>query len=722
MVNIFSPLYRHISDFINKYEIIFLVLIFVGLSLFYFLSNKEYSGPAYLSDEIGYLTKAIYFAGHEVDAASSWHAGYALIISPLFAFINDTRQVWSGIVAINSLLFSSSVILIYFLTKISLGVKRVGLLLLASIVVGLYPAMAVMSGYAFSSSLILFMFSLSLLLLVKSKLEFGKSLTAFAFITGFLYWVHPTSIAPIAVSIAMFVFLAILKSKKRYLWLILPVVALPAVYQLIISPHLLTAMTPEGLSYTTHYEQSLPSIHRLTEPGYLKRTGAMFLGQTSYVLVATLGLFAVGFTAVDGFIKGFFSHKMKKRYVNRMISNNSATIAFVYVVPVVLLTALVGSAMFANSYDVLGVHYWIYGRYTETMLIPLLGILLLSKIGYKTLTRGMLVLVSGSLVLNYLVTDKTTDLGYINLINTQAFWPQSLIAETDILLWFAVAVLASVLMFFVFRFSKTLSYIVFAVVYVFCINHQLAWHTEIVEGYSRPSAVAEYVNDNFKDDDCVGFDNLNGRRTEKIERFELYSFYMYRFDFRRMEFADWANNCSGIYLTFDKDKAEWVSESDEYEIVGVEIPTYLYVIGKKGSAAENARFYKEETGFMADNKDNYTITAESMRNYTDIGYYEDGELIARGDKGFLLYGPAFALEKGSYELELDISGLGYEDNVRVDVVTNYGASKYLDKRIVSNGGRLIFNLNKNVLDLEVRISVGAGTEVSFKEYTINKLK
>lgn len=716
-----KPLYKHASKIVNKYEIPILFFVFLGLTFFYIGLNTGFSGPAYLSDEIGYLTKAIYLGGHEVDAASSWHAGYALLISPLFAFLENTEQIWMGIIVLNSLLFSSSIIFTYFLTKISLGIKKIGVLLLASITAGLYPALAVMSGYAFSSSLTLFLFSLSLFLLVKSKLGLNKNLIAFTFITGLMYWVHPTAIAPIVVSLLMFVFLAVLKSNLRYLLLALPLVALPLIYQLVINPYLLSAMTPEGLSYSTHYEQSLPELQRLTEPGYLKRLGAMFLGQTSYVLIVTLGLFAGGFTAVADFIKGLIKHKAKKRYVLRSFKNNDATTVLLYVVPVVLLTALVGSAIFANLRGTLGVHYWIYGRYTEVMLVPVLVILLLKKLEHRTLVSAISILISGSLVLNYLMTDKTTNLEHTNLVNVQAFWPQSFIPETDVLLWFTVGIFATLLMFFIFKFSRPLAYVGLASIYMACINTQLSWHTEIVEGYSQPSEISNYINDNFQKDDCVGFDNTGARGEDKIERFELYSFYLFNFDFQRMNFEDWSSRCGGPYLTFDKNRAKSVVGSKDYEIVGVEIPTYLYVIGKTDLTADDgAKNYDESSGFFADNKISYTISADQMRDYTDVGRFDNGELRSDGKKGFLLYGPSIALQRGRYELKLNLSDFDNNDRVRVEAVTEKGNEKLLSRVVRPNEDSINLDISGQVLDLEIRLFVDEKATIGFREYTLKR--
>ena len=55
-------------------------VLMLTIFLTYWLFSSQYTGPAYLSDEIGYLTKAAAFAGYPVDMASHWHGGYSPLV------------------------------------------------------------------------------------------------------------------------------------------------------------------------------------------------------------------------------------------------------------------------------------------------------------------------------------------------------------------------------------------------------------------------------------------------------------------------------------------------------------------------------------------------------------------------------------------------------------------------------------------------------------------
>lgn len=73
------------------------------MPLLYLLCSWVFTGPTYLQDEIGYLTKAAFLAGHTIDGPSSYNLGYSIFLSPLFVMFSSTVLIWKGIMAINTL-------------------------------------------------------------------------------------------------------------------------------------------------------------------------------------------------------------------------------------------------------------------------------------------------------------------------------------------------------------------------------------------------------------------------------------------------------------------------------------------------------------------------------------------------------------------------------------------------------------------------------------------
>ncbi|UOV06582.1 hypothetical protein MUU75_08165 [Pseudoxanthomonas mexicana] len=86
--------------------------VFAGILLLtaivFYAATAWVAGPAYLADEIGYLTNGAFIAGHFVSSASSYHAGYSFLLAPLFYFLDDPRVVWRGVLIINAVMWGVS--------------------------------------------------------------------------------------------------------------------------------------------------------------------------------------------------------------------------------------------------------------------------------------------------------------------------------------------------------------------------------------------------------------------------------------------------------------------------------------------------------------------------------------------------------------------------------------------------------------------------------------
>ena len=186
-----------------RQEVILSFALLLIIFIIYYIYSLRFVGPAYLSDEISYLTKAAAVAGHNVDAASSWYAGYSILLAPIFLITNNPETAWRGVLILNAALFSASFgFLIYLLRSIFKQTKFLYIILVVCLS-ALYPSWISMSGYAFSTPGLVFFYSLSVLLLYKSLLKPGVNTILFALSTSYLYWIHPTGLIVAAVSIAL---------------------------------------------------------------------------------------------------------------------------------------------------------------------------------------------------------------------------------------------------------------------------------------------------------------------------------------------------------------------------------------------------------------------------------------------------------------------------------------------------------------------------------------
>jgi hypothetical protein len=89
-----------------------LVLSSIAIGCAYLAVSWQTSGPAYLRDEIGYLANAAFLTNHRIDAASSYHGGYSLLITPAFLF-SDPWLVWKAVLTINAMLWAANFAMLY---------------------------------------------------------------------------------------------------------------------------------------------------------------------------------------------------------------------------------------------------------------------------------------------------------------------------------------------------------------------------------------------------------------------------------------------------------------------------------------------------------------------------------------------------------------------------------------------------------------------------------
>lgn len=111
---------------------------------------------------------------------------------------------------------------------------------------------------------------------------------------------------------------------------------------------------------------------------------------------------------------------------------------------------------------------------------------------------------------------------------------------------------------------------------------------------------------------------------------------------------------------------------------------------------------------------------------TMSGELVDGHLVNNGKGGFLLFGPYAAFQAGTYSVSFvgNIDELSAGQKVRLDVVSSKGKTSHalteLDK--VGSISPFEFTLTEPVQDLEVRVLVPEGTDVSLQAYQVERLR
>src|SRR5690606_388518 len=87
------------------------------------LSNLSVRGPVIQADEGSYLANAAALAGFENDFASSYSAGYSLLISPVFFSGAQPSTIWIAVKAINAGIYFLLALGVFRLTRSALSAQ-----------------------------------------------------------------------------------------------------------------------------------------------------------------------------------------------------------------------------------------------------------------------------------------------------------------------------------------------------------------------------------------------------------------------------------------------------------------------------------------------------------------------------------------------------------------------------------------------------------------------
>lgn len=473
-------------------------LLVAGLAIAFFSAFYIYAilfpGPAYLSDEIGYLTKAAALAGRSIDFPSSWHGGYSLILSPLFFFLDNHSIVWRSVQAINALLFSGAFVLLFKILTVLLPQQNKKVILVTSLVTMLYPSWVVMSAYAFSTPAIVFFNCLSLYLLLNIKK--GPHYVIFSGVTtGFLYWIHPTGIVAILAGAISYILLGI--KTKNWSYLVLYLVAsifLAAVYKLVFHPFLQGLMAADGFAVNTHYPELESVLKSLIDAGFWKTFPFMLTGQILSALISTFG--SVGFA----FIHIFKTVKDAQNVDDSVQMQKSFAYAFMSFS--MIGTLLLGALSFSLADHGSRADIWIYSRYVDPFLFPLIavGIFALRERKIPLLIIPVLALLLFCFLYIFGNIDAT---GNNNLVNIPSFWPYAIFPDKSLYYWLVTGIVGLICFSIVSTKLQTLMAIPLIVLSAYVASE---WHSRILSHYSEPDPVIDLIENNFEKGTCIAFD------------------------------------------------------------------------------------------------------------------------------------------------------------------------------------------------------------------------
>lgn len=699
---------------------LFCTIVFV---IFWQVSCSYY-GPAYLSDEIGYLSKAAALGGHPVDIASSWHGGYSIILSPLFAFLSDPFQVWKGIMALNALIFSLSFAVLFYLIKELFPDEKIKDIFVSVCIASIYPCWITMSGYAFSTPFFIFVLLLAVYILSKTSSLRTSTVLLHSFLVGFLYWIHPTGLIVILSSTLVMLCLAFYYRRFSLLFFhILVLIAMVFVYKLIFHEWLDQMMTPQGYDAKSHYQSISMILECIQSLRFWEKWFIFVLGHSSYLLISTLGLIIFPFAEA---VKRIRKHYRDLNQVDHIFQDASLVLLLLSIVGIIFLGAL----SFATSPgSELTVDHWIYGRYTEVVLFPLLaaGFLLRSDSLKAGGYGAVFVVLSGILLFNITANIHSDLITSVNQVNIPAFWPKVILTQPSLLKWFLLGALGIMLV----SFLKKKSFLILIILlFLSCIFNQKTWHQEILSYYSKPTDLLGTVQKIFLKGQCIGFDTFIPENAflYQHERYNLYSYYFFNYDYRRMDPEEWVNTCEGPYLTYRPDVFE---NTQNTWILAKEINSGLCMVIKQNildeldlelGSSDNILIHLsgDSAGII---NGCFDMKAFEASKFSQVGRYEKGKLVTEEKAGYLFYGPYRPLKQGHYFMNLNVCAANPEGAV-FDIVSDKGKTSHLKIKLADYSGSgwdkivIPFFIDHDVKDIEVRLFVDSFTQMEFIDYSI----
>jgi hypothetical protein len=690
--------------------------MFVTVFVVFFLYSLQFVGPAILSDEVGYLTKAAALSGNITDSSSSYYAGYSLILVPLFFLFENPFYIWRAVMAVNAMLFAGSFVVLYFLLK-SLFPKRTFLQIIAVVAVSAaYPSWIIMSGYAFATPIFVFVFVLTTYLLSvieNKKLPFYLLL---ALLLGYMYWIHPMGGVVAVVGLVMLALKLVYEGKYLYLACLAGIsIALILAYSFIVSPWFLEVMTPEGFVSNDHYKNLGFSLSQVFNFKFITGLVLTILGHASYLVIATFGV-------ILSSVPKKFNSNWRDYSPKQLIAGSVFTKLFM--ITSLLSVIVAGAALFSINQlnGVFRFDHWIYGRYSDMVLLPVLALGIISSQNKRRHILGAIFIVVSGLLLQLSVsTFGVTDVN--NIVASPAFWPQAIFRDNNYFVWFLLGAIG-IMAVTIFR-TKALIVLVFPLILI-TVHYQTYWHKNLLNGYSQPTGLSTHIR-SLDNVNCIGTDSskLTGDQSERIR---INGFYLYDYELQRMQIDNWIDSECNVYLTYDSDA---FSGRDNVIAISREYVSGLYAFAKvvdvsgvnsqevlKGIYINSAYPFDQScilNGCFSMDE------SEVQKFQSDKVLKSNRPPTSNVDYEYLFWGPYYPLEQGSYKLVLS-GKLEDVDGAVVEVISNIPEKIIKTKTLEIGPGteqaEVQFDLAQDSEQLEVRLLVKSGSKTPKIEYKI----
>lgn len=533
-----APIFKRIADAWERHG---LVLIILACSLLRMFLDRNYDASLVVRDEGGYLANAAAFAGFAFDGANSYHAGYSLLILPAFLLFENPTTIYHCIQAINVVLAALAILLVHRLLSALFPAAPPARRLVALGVAALYPAWMVLSSLAMSENAMVPSFCAAAWCSLQVGRKGGWYWILWGVACGWLFFVHPTAIASIAVASAVAVVFA--ARRREWAWFavfIATCACLVVIYSSWIQPWLVARLSVGSFPPNLHYPSWKTALQPLMSLDGLAGFAQRVAGHAFYVLAGSLWL--AWFAAVH-VARGVMADARDRR-----VDAETGTSAFIILAAIatLALSALTFTSLHAPRLD-----HWMYGRYIEGTMMPVLAI------GFMAIPRRLdFTALAGWLVASAcaVVLASAAPGTEINTLNVTALWQSSLMRGSSLPAWWLAGTVVSCIALLLPGGLLRAG----AVATVFLGSIWLAYDRFLgpcQEMYAERFELAQFVREHVSPvPACVGLDVVSVETpATSIESWAKYGSHLFAYGMRRTTVEEWMQSCDGPLISWSRD-------------------------------------------------------------------------------------------------------------------------------------------------------------------------
>lgn len=557
----------------SKHINFWLIILLLSSALLHAITSYPVRGPFIPADEGGYLMNAAALAGYQSDAASSYHLGYSVFILPGFIIFENPLHIHRFVQFINIILNLISILVIYKICIKLFPQRKLSEILLATAISSFYPAWYVYSSCALSENAFVLIFILSVYFCIMTSTKGGLYWIFWALALGYLFFIHPKA-APVILAGGL---AAILVAWQRKNWVLYAVFLIAVSFMVLyyhygVQPWIVDRLTISSSIPTLHYAEASHLINAFMSWSRLFD----FLGKTSghimYLLLGSLGLAGLGII--------FLLTSLYDNIKNRNFTENTST--YLYVILSLFGTLLLSSALSPSRFD-----HWIYGRYMEGVLFPVLtfGFLFFDLKKYYLV---FLIAFISSIILGFIHYVNYSQMFYSFI---SSFWIAVFLREYHPFYW----VLFSLPLFIIIslfkdiplRFIALLSLFLLALFFVQILSiipSSSMWHDRTV----LPNTIRSY-SDIIKEPIFIERPDMKEMPRIQHAYKSMFVYHLYNFPVIQTEIETWKENCHGILVSFRDDLDMFVDDLYIFESE-TESGPYLWL---KRSNFEKLMYFKE---------------------------------------------------------------------------------------------------------------------------------